>query len=378
MEDNKISNLKKQVNFARPIFILLLVLVVVVVTSVLKLTATVIIPVVIAILLSLVLEPILIVLNKKFKIPWFLGIILVLVFLIAGFVAFAGLFVSSLNSIIAEYPKYEARFTTIYKEIGVFFGLTFDENFTLIENLLGQANIRQTLQSFALSFSGNLLNFVKEAVVVLLFVIFFLLDLRYLRLKLQKMFGDKNKEKVTFIVTNVIEQTIRYLSVKFFVSLATGILVFIGTWLIGLDFPIIWGFIAFLLNFIPNFGSIISGILTTAFALIQFFPSPTPVILTGLLMVGVNFALGNFLEPKIQGRELGLSPFVIIVSLSFWGWLWGFTGLVVGVPMMVILKIICENFSILEPLAVMLGNYTGEEEDEIKHKKIFTRKNKTK
>ncbi len=375
MEDNKISNFKKQVNFARPIFILLLVLVVIVVTSVLKLTATVIIPVVIAVLLSLVLEPILIILNRKFRIPWFLGIVLVLVLVIAGFAAFVGLFVTSLNSIITEYPKYEARFTTIYKEIGVLFELTFDENFTLIENLLSQANIRQSLQSIALSFSGNLLNFVKEVVAVLLFVVFFLLDLRYLRLKLQKMFGDNNKEKVTLIVTNVIEQTIRYLSVKFFISLATGILVFIGCFLIGLDFPVIWCFIAFVLNFIPNFGSIISGILTTAFALIQFFPNPTPVILTGLLMVGVNFALGNFLEPKIQGRELGLSPFVIIVSLSFWGWLWGFTGLVVGVPMMVILKIICENFSILEPLSVMLGNYTGEEENEIKHKKFFARKN---
>ncbi len=361
MTDHKISNLKKQVNFARPIFILLLVLVVILCAAVLKLTSSVIIPVVIAILLSLVLEPILLILHNKFKIPWFLGIILIVIFILSGIAAFAGLFVRSLNSIISEFPKYEQRFTIIYKELGVLFDLTFNEDFTLIENILGQANIRQSLQSFAVSFSGNLLNFTKEIVLILFFMVFFLLDLKFLRKKLETMFEDGNKEKVSSMITNVIEQTIRYLSVKFFISLTTGILVLLGTLFIGLDFPIIWGFIAFVLNFIPNFGSIISGVLTAGFALLQFYPNPTPVILTSLLMICVNLGLGNFIEPKIQGRELGLSPFVIIFSLSFWGWLWGFTGLVVGVPMMVILKIICENFSILHPLAILLGNYTEEE-----------------
>ena len=361
MTDHKISNLKKQVNFARPIFILLLVLVVIVCASVLKLTATFVIPVVIAILLSLVLEPILLVMHNKFRIPWLLGIFLILLFVFAGIAGFAGLFVKSLDSIISEYPKYEERFTTVYKELGGLFGLTFNEDFTLIENLLSQANIRQSLQGFAVSFSGNLVSLAKEIVLVLFFVVFFLLELKFLRKKLEIMFEDGNKEKVSSMITNVIEQTIRYLSVKFFISLTTGILVLLGTLFIGLDFPIIWGFIAFVLNFIPNFGSIISGVLTAGFALLQFYPNPTPVIFTVLLMLCVNLGLGNFVEPKIQGRELGLSPFVIIVSLSFWGWLWGFTGLVVGVPMMVILKIICENFSILHPLSILLGNYTGDE-----------------
>ena len=77
-------------------------------------------------------------------------------------------------------------------------------------------------------------------------------------------------------------------------------------------------------------------------------------------MAAVNFILGNLVEPRVQGRNLGLSPFVIIVSLSFWGWLWGFTGLILAIPMMVILKIICENVSILQPFSVLLGNYTSE------------------
>ncbi len=359
---DKISKLKKQMNFARPIFLLLLVLVVVVFTAVLKITASVFIPATLAVLISLVFEPLLLTLNKRFRIPWLLGIALILIIVLVAVTAFGSLLISSLLTIVDLFPKYEERFTTIYTSLADFFSLSFNEDFTLIQNLWSQAGIRQTLQNFALSFSGNLFSFFTDVTLVTLFAVFFLMELRYLRKKLDIMFGDENKEKVTGIITNIIEQTIRYISVKFFISLATGIFVFLGTLIIGLDFPIIWGFIAFVLNFIPNFGSIISGILTTIFALVQFFPEPAPVIATLILMLGVNFMLGNFLEPRVQGRQLGLSPFVIIVSLSFWGWLWGFTGLVVGVPMMVILKIVCENFSTLHPISVFLGSYTEEKE----------------
>ena len=134
----------------------------------------------------------------------------------------------------------------------------------------------------------------------------------------------------------------------------------LGISLVKLDFPIIWGFIAFVLNFIPNFGSIISGILTTFFALVQFWPHPSPVIWVGFVMLAVNMVLGNFVEPKVQGRNLGLSPFIIIVSLSVWGWLWGFLGMILAVPMMVILKIVCENIEFLQPLSILMGSRTPE------------------
>ncbi len=362
MDHEKITKLKKQMNFARPIFLLLLVLVIIVFTAVLHLTASVFIPATMAVLISLVFEPLLLTLNKKFKIPWLLGIAVILVIVLIAVTAFGSLLISSLLTIVDLLPKYEERFTVIYSSLAVFFNLTFNEEFTLIENLWSQVGIRQTIQNFAFSFSGNLLSFMANVTLVTLFAVFFLMELRFLRKKLDIMFGDENKEKVTGIITNIIEQTIRYISVKFFISLATGILVFIGTLIIGLDFPIVWAFIAFVLNFIPNFGSIFSGIITTIFALVQFFPDPAPVIATAILMLAVNFALGNFLEPRIQGRQLGLSPFVIIVSLSFWGWLWGFTGLVLGVPMMVILKIVCENFQTLHPISVFLGSYAEEKE----------------
>ena len=176
------------------------------------------------------------------------------------------------------------------------------------------------------------------------------------KVKAMAALDGKRPGRISAIIKDIVSQVTRYISIKFFISLLTGMCVYVGTMLISLDFPIIWGFIAFVLNFIPNFGSIISGVVTTLFALIQFWPRPMPVILVALLMLATNMILGNFIEPKIQGRNLGISPFIILVSLSVWGWLWGFLGMIVALPMMVILKIICENISYLYPISVMIGS----------------------
>jgi predicted PurR-regulated permease PerM len=110
------------------------------------------------------------------------------------------------------------------------------------------------------------------------------------------------------------------------------------------------------LNFIPSLGSIASGVLVSIFSLAQFFPEPGPIILTVVIMIGINQIIGFGLEPKIMGDGLGLSPVVILVSLMVWGWLWGFAGMVLAVPMMVIIKIVCENFPVLEPISILLGS----------------------
>ena len=350
--------MKKLVNFARPIFLLLLVLTVIVLAAVLKVTGTFLVPVTIAMFVSLVFEPLIVTLNTKFKIPWIAGIFIVLTLVIVSVWIIASLLLTSIRTIIDLYPRYEERFTVIYKAIAGLFALPYNAESTLFQNLWGQLSIRQTLRNFAFSLSNSLIVFFKDLLLVLLFAVFFLLDLRYLRQKLDFAFGDDSKGKAAIIITDIIQQVTRYMSVKFFISLLTGVLIFLGTFAVGMGFPILWGFLAFILNFIPNFGSILSGVLTSVFALVQFWPKPAPVVFVAVLMCAVNFILGNIIEPRVQGRHLGLSPFIIIVSLSFWGWLWGFTGLILAVPMMVILKIICENVSILHPAAVLMGNYT--------------------
>ena len=158
------------------------------------------------------------------------------------------------------------------------------------------------------------------------------------------------------MITKVMVDTTRYLSIKFVISLATGLLVFVELSIIGVDFAIVWAFLAFLLNFIPTFGSVISGLLTGFFALLQFFPYAPPVIATALLLTLTNMLLGNVVEPRIEGDNLNISPFLILVSLSIWGWVWGFIGMLLAVPFLVFIKIVCENVSFLKPIGILIGN----------------------
>lgn len=324
--------------------------------GVLKISTSVVLPLIIAILVSLVFEPIIATLNRKFKIPWFLGIIIVMTITVIAIFAIGSLIVTSLTKIVEVYPKYEERFMIIYENIAELFHLPYNENNTLFENLWGQLGVRSTIQSLAFSLSSYIINFLKSFLMVCLFVIFFLLELRYFRKKLEVAFAGVTQGKIAKIIADIISQVSRYMSLKFYISLLTGIIVWVGCLLIGVDFSIIHGFLAFIANFIPNFGSIFSCILTSIFALLQFWPSPLPIILTIVLMVGTNMIIGNFIEPRIQGKNLGLSPFVIIASLSLWGWIWGFVGMIIAVPLMVIFKIICENVSILNPISVIMGN----------------------
>ena len=338
------------------IFTLLLVICIFITGAVLKFTASVILPVVIAIMLSFVFYPIISTLNRKFHIPTIVGIIIVILIMFAALFFIGTLLFSSVKAILASYPKYEERFLEIYKTLAALFDLSYDSDYGLFTNLWNQIGIRNAIQSATLTLSNGLVGFGKTFTVIMLFMVFLLSETALFKEKALYALGKKSPGKILYIVKDIIIQVTRYISVKFFISLLTGVLVFLGSSVVKLDFPIIWGFLAFILNFIPNFGSIISGILTTFFAVIQFWPRLGPAAWIGFVMLAVNMVLGNFIEPKVQGRSLGLSPFVIIVSLSIWGWLWGFIGMILAVPMMVILKITCENVEMLRPISILMGS----------------------
>lgn len=345
-----------KVNYTKGIFYILLCIGIIAVGTVLKLTAEVVLPITVAVFLGLVFQPVINTLHTKFRIPTLLGIVIIFLLLFVLIFFIGTLLVSSSKAILTLYPKYEERFLTIYVAMPEIFNLSYDSDLSLINNLWNQLGVRNAIQSMAVSFSNNLITFARNLTVVSLFLIFLLMEMGLFKAKAIAALDGKSPGRITLIMRDIIQQVTKYISVKFFISLLTGIFVFLGTWVVNLDFPIIWGFLAFVLNFIPNFGSIISGILTTFFALVQFWPKPGPVIWVGFVMLAVNMILGNFVEPKVQGRNLGLSPFIIIISLSVWGWLWGFLGMILAVPMMVILKIVCENISFLQPLSIFMGS----------------------
>ncbi|MBP7095809.1 MAG: AI-2E family transporter [Spirochaetia bacterium] len=346
----------KNFNAGRANFFLVGFMALVVLMAVAKITAAVLIPLVIALLLAFVLEP-LVLFIERLRIPRLLAILAVFILLGGGIYVIGAIVFTGGRTILGLYPKYEARFSEIYERVAEVLSLPYDEQLSVFGNLWGQLGVRSKVQSLALSLSEGSIGFLSDALIVLIMTTFLLLELGHFRSKIAIAFEHRLSDRIRVIATDVVAQVSRYLSAKFFISLATGVLVTIGLELVGLDFAIVWGVISFVLNFIPNFGSIGAGLGAGVFALVQFWPEPGPIIGVGVVMLGVNQVIGNFLEPKIMGDNLGLSPFVIVVSLIAWGWLWGFAGLVLAVPMTVIVKIVCENVPILEPASILIGSW---------------------
>ncbi len=347
--------MRKNVSYARSIFIILVLFGIILMCAVLKMTASFFLPLTVALLLSFVFYPFCKGL-KKLHVPWLASVVIILAIALVVIYSIVTLLVTSLQTIVEAYPRYEARFTSIYRTVAMTLKLPFDEDLSLISNLLNSLNIRSVLQNLAITLSTSLVSFSKVLLMILLLVIFLLMEFNTMRLKFDIAFTSaETHEKILRIVRNTIAEVTQYISIKFLVSLMTGLLVTAGTSIVKMDFPIIWGFLAFILNFIPNFGSIISFLLTSLFALLQFYPELGKVIYVAVLVLSVNMILGNIVEPRWEGNDLGLSPFIILVSLSLWGYLWSFAGMILAVPLTVIIKIVCENIEPMRPLAIIIG-----------------------
>lgn len=343
-------------NYSKGIFYLLCFVAFIVALAVLKVTATFVLPITISILFSFIFYPFVKKLSS-FKIPWILAVLIVIA--ITGFLfsVIANILVSSCKSIVSAYPRYEARFTSVYSMIAETFKLPFDENSSLFANLWNSLGVRTFVQNSAISLSNFLISGAKIIFLVSLLILFFMMEMREMKSKIKLAFPEeKLNRKIIYITIKTISDVTRFISIKFYISLLTGTLVGIICLSVGLDFPIVWGFLAFVLNFIPNFGSAISFVMTTAFSVIQFYPAGYKIVIVAVSILAINSILGSILEPKWEGNDLGISPFLILVSLTLWGYIWGFAGMILSVPILVIIKIICDNIEGLKPVAALIGS----------------------
>jgi len=148
-----------------------------------------------------------------------------------------------------------------------------------------------------------------------------------------------------------------YMSLKTIISMMTGLVIAVALWLIGVDYPVLWGVLAFMLNFVPNIGSIIAAVPAVLLALVQLgMPS---ALLVAAVYVAVNVVVGNIIEPKFMGKGLGLSTLVVFVSLVFWGWVLGTVGMSLSVPLTIAVKLALDS----KPETQWLGHLLGPVDD---------------
>ncbi|SFX40551.1 AI-2E family transporter [Marinospirillum alkaliphilum] len=320
----------------------------VVILAGLKAAETIVIPIMLALFIGIICTPPLHFMTRH-KVPPVAAILIIVAFLVV-FGGLLGLVVgSAIDSFINRLPDYQRRLEAemvsllpLLERVGM--PVTRDQ---LLEHL----NPSQAMDwvGKALSNLGSLLT---NLFLILFIVVFLLLE--------EATFGQKLRQAVPSVekqlrhASDFVRQVNKYLVIKSTISLITGVLITLWVWWLGLDFPVLWGLIALLMNFIPNVGSILAAIPAVLLAVVQLGIPDALLVASGYL--AVNVVMGNLVEPRFMGKGLGLSPLVVFLSLILWGWLFGAVGMFLSIPLTMIVKIALEQAPSTQWLAVMLGN----------------------
>lgn len=195
---------------------------------------------------------------------------------------------------------------------------------------------------------ASLVSFVTLVVVALIFMLY---ELVILPSKLGAAFGDGSNLAQHFAA--ITKEIQRYLGIKTVINAVTGVIIGVWAAVMGLDFPLFWGLLAFLLSYIPVLGSIIAGVPTTLLALVQYDWVKALIVAVGYLVVKV--VIGDLIEPHLMGRKFGLSTLVVFVSVVFWAWVWGPLGMILAVPLTIVIKITLKHTEEFRWIAALLG-----------------------
>jgi AI-2 transport protein TqsA len=316
---------------------------------VVKLARPVLIPFILAVFLSYLIDPALKFLTKcrcsrQGAVLLALALMFVLLYLLGI------LLYSSGKSLVAELPRYEERLGDITRLLGSGVGpLKVD-----LSSAIGKLEIDR-IAAVILGAIGPFFNFLGKLLLAFLFLVFIVQGRGRAAAKIAKALDDGRAGRVRSIIEAINGQVRKYLVIKTAMGLLNGLMVWIVLALFGVDFAALFGLLAFLLNYIPSIGSLAALALRVGFAFFQFGTFWTPFWVL-VVTVSLDTVFGSFLEPKIMGKGLGLSPLLVLFSLLFWGWLWGIPGMILAVPLTAVIKIVCQNIPPLRPLAVLMGS----------------------
>ncbi|NNF57902.1 MAG: AI-2E family transporter [Rhodothermaceae bacterium] len=320
----------------------------VVITAGLQAARPVIVPLLVAAFVALACVP---AVNRlrALRVPTGLAVafvVLGLVLVVAGVAALVG---TSLTAFVQQIPVYQVgleRQATAVLDWLAQQGVEVPDRTALLDTI--NPGTALSLVATLLNGVGDLLT---NGLLILLTIVFILLEASTFRTKLRYAFASPT---ATFPqIAAFTEGMKQYFFIKTLVSLVTGTLVAVWIAILGVDFPLLWGLLAFLLNYIPNIGSILAAVPVMLLALVQLGVGSALLVAVGFL--AVNMVMGNLIEPRVLGHGVGLSPLVVFLSLVVWGWVLGPVGLLLSVPLTMTLKIALESSDETRWLAVLLG-----------------------
>jgi len=287
---------------------------------------------------------------QKQGVPAFAGALIIVVAMMLALAAIATIIGTSIAEFTSVLPSYQERLDLIVEKTFRFIATRIDEDFS------GETLGDLVDAGWAMGLAATILNGVRDmltnAFLILFTMVFILLEASTIPTKISAAFGvgADTFERPRLFLDNLG----RYLGIKTVVSIVTGLLIGVITWSIGLDFPLLWGMLAFLLNYIPNIGSIIAAIPAVVVAGLQL--GTGAALATAMGFLGVNMLFGNIIEPRLMGHGVGLSPLIVFIGLVFWGWVFGPVGMLLSVPLTMALKMALERDERTKWIALFLGS----------------------
>ena len=281
-----------------------------------------------------------------------LSLILVILLVVSLGVGISLLIGSSISDFSRMLPEYQQKISAEWEQ-----GLLWLNNHGVsltdtIKEVIDPAAAVGLVSSILKGF-GNVLT---NSFLIILTVIFILLEAAGLTQKFLSLNDEtalqQRAEGLAFSQV-FVEKVRNYMGIKTIFSLITGLIIGIALWLIGVDYPVLWGVLAFMLNFVPNIGSIIAAVPAVLLTIVQL--GVAPALLVAAVYVAVNMIIGSFIEPKYMGKGLGLSILVVFVSLVFWGWVLGPVGMLLSVPLTITVKLALDS----KPETQWLGHLLG-------------------
>ena len=332
------------------------ILLIITVLAISKISGAVSIRILLSFFIFLLVLPLVSALEKAKFHNWLSTVIAVLV-IVAVVLFFVWFVFFSVDMLIQKVPDYAARINDldgllkgmaskwidIPEDVSFFSALKIDWVGSII---------MPTLRSV----SSSAISILSSVLLIILMTVFLLGERHVIIPKLLNFIKEGEGDKLTVIWERIIRQISKYITIKVFISILTGALFYVICLIVGLDFALLWGVLAVVLNFIPTIGSIIITVLVTLMAIIQFAPSIGPILFVGIGAILVQNIVGNFLDPRLSGNSLNLSPFIILVSLSAFGFVWGIVGMFLAVPLLSILQIICANVESTRPIAMLISS----------------------
>lgn len=317
----------------------------------LKLSADIVIPMLLAVFIAVVLTPVTNFLNRYISLG--LSVILVIITLVLSVFLLGNTIGSTLSNFNQELPDFTKNVNALFIHWIDWLnnhGIALDRS--VILSKINPGSVTRIVTNLL----GQIGGFFSVSLIVIFSVMFLLLETKSFNYKLK--LASANPQAAIKTSQTIISSLRKYLGIKTITSLITGVAVGILCNVLGVKFALLWGLVAFLLNFIPNIGSILAAIPAV---LLSLADSNLSFTITGILIAGyivINISIGSVIEPRVMGKGMGLSVFVAFFSLIFWGWIFGIVGMFLSVPLTMAIKTILSESSSTKGIAIMLSDET--------------------